>query len=298
MELRHLRYFVSVAAEGSFSSAADRLRVAQSALSKQIRDLEREVGVPLLERLPRGVRLTAAGGAFLTQARATIERADHAIEDARRAAQRRASSLHLAQGELVGLAPVMAELVAAFREAHPAIELEVSNLDEVEAYTALRERRVDVAALYATCWPVEGFEGHRLVSFEAAGALLSARHPLAAKSALHLGDLQDLTFLHVAGPHWAQVYKAIHQALRERGLVPARVRDVSRESANVLLATGQAWALASDLSAARYRTSTTIVYRPFLEPPIPGWLALLWPCGAASPIVRRLVHVARRILSH
>src|SRR2546423_15621748 len=75
MELRHFRYFVAVAEEHSFAHAARRLRVAQPALSKQIRDLETELGVTLFERLPRGVRLTPAGGAFLADARGTPEAA-------------------------------------------------------------------------------------------------------------------------------------------------------------------------------------------------------------------------------
>src|SRR5439155_24859855 len=85
MELRHLRYFVAVAEEGSFLRAASRLRVAQPALSKQIRDLEREVGVKLFERLPRGARVTRAGEQFLSNARAALESAARAIATARRA---------------------------------------------------------------------------------------------------------------------------------------------------------------------------------------------------------------------
>src|SRR5258706_202391 len=79
MELRHLRYFVAVAEERSFSGAATRLRVAQPSLSKQIRDLENELGTVLLERGPRGVHLTAAGRAFLIEARHTLDVAARAV---------------------------------------------------------------------------------------------------------------------------------------------------------------------------------------------------------------------------
>ena len=292
MELRHLRYFVSIAEQGSFVQAAGRLRVAQSALSKQIRDLEREVGVPLLERLPRGVRLTSAGEVFLAEARATLEHAAGAVASARRAQERRGSSLRLAHGEVVVWAPLIADLLVAFRAAHPEAELHVSNMDEVETYAALRERRVDVAVLFVLSWPDGEFAGHPLVSFETTGVLLPASHPLAAQPAVRLGDLRDLTFLHLAGQHWPLIYGTIHRELRDRGLVPARVRAVSMESANVQLATGDAWALAGEASAAPYRGSTTIVYRPFLEPPIPGWLALVWPREAPAALVPKLVALA------
>src|SRR5439155_15726987 len=100
MELRHLRYFVAVAEEGSFVRAAGRLRVAQPALSKQIRDLEREVGVTLFHRLPRGIRLTPAGEAFLVEARGTLTAAGRAVTSARGAAKDGASDLEFAHGEL------------------------------------------------------------------------------------------------------------------------------------------------------------------------------------------------------
>ena len=90
MELRHLRYFIAVAEEGSFINAAERrLHTAQPSLSRQIRDLELEVGVKLLERKPRGIVLTAAGQVFLDNARLLLMQLDATVESARRAEQPR-----------------------------------------------------------------------------------------------------------------------------------------------------------------------------------------------------------------
>src|SRR5256885_16694676 len=119
MELRHLRYFVSVAEQGSFVQAARRLRVAQPALSKQIRDLEGELGVTLFERLPRGVQLTRAGEAFLAHARVTLEAAARAVASARAAATDGGSALEFAPGQLAVETPISEHLPAAVRGAPP-----------------------------------------------------------------------------------------------------------------------------------------------------------------------------------
>src|SRR5512145_1933546 len=93
MELRHLRYFVAVARAGSFTRAAATLGIQQPPLSLQVRDLERELGYPLLERLPRGVALTAGGAVFLEEAAAILARVDGAVKRAGQAAQGTAGSL-------------------------------------------------------------------------------------------------------------------------------------------------------------------------------------------------------------
>src|SRR5215468_8991773 len=98
MELRHLRYFVAAAEAQNVSRAAARLHVSQPALSRQIRDLEEELGFPLFERSAKSVRLTEAGKTFLSEARAVLQRADEAVANARAVATDR-PELH------VGYAP-------------------------------------------------------------------------------------------------------------------------------------------------------------------------------------------------
>src|SRR5258708_9268564 len=108
MELRHLRYFVAVAEEGSLTNAAERrLHTAQPSLSRQIRDLELEVGVPLLERGTRGITLTAAGRTFLDHARLALLQVEAAGEAARRAAQpeKRAFTIGFLAGQSLWLLP-------------------------------------------------------------------------------------------------------------------------------------------------------------------------------------------------
>src|SRR5438034_8596073 len=122
MELRHLRYFVAVAEALNFTKASARLRVAQPALSRQMTDLEDEIGVDLMKRSPRGVTLTAEGKLFLNEVRELLKRADESVEKVRALARGEYGELH------VGYAPsptveVLPPALAAFQKAVPRVKL-------------------------------------------------------------------------------------------------------------------------------------------------------------------------------
>jgi DNA-binding transcriptional LysR family regulator len=296
VELRHLRYFVAVAEEGSFLRAARRLRVAQPALSKQIHDLEREVGVKLFERLPRGTRVTAAGEEFLRDARHALESASRAVATARKAAS--ATGLTFALGDVYVYTPILLKLLAAFRQASPETAVRVVRVHEADQQAALRERRVDVAATFVGTWPVPGLEAIRLADCTVTGVLLPASHPLAAQPRVRLADLRDLLWLHPSERSRPDLYQALRSGLESRGLVPARHRGRRGDvGANLAIAAGDAWALANPAVAAVYADmGGSIVHRPFVEAPIPLWFALTWRTDA-SPLVETLVAVARRTLA-
>jgi len=294
MELRHLRYFVAVAEEGSFLRAASRLRVAQPALSKQMRDLEREVGVNLFERLPRGARVTPAGEHFLRNARNALESAARAVATARRTGS--ATELKLAHSELYVYTHVLVKLLAAFRQASPETPVRVARVDDVDQHAALREQRIDVAATFVGTWPVPGLEALQLVDCAATGVLLPATHPLAAQPRVRLQDLSDLTWLHPSQHSRPELYRVLRMALESRGLLAARHRGRRGDiGANVAIAAGDAWALANPAVAALYADMEgAIVHRPFVDAPIPLWFALVWSNDSPSPLVQTLVEVARR----
>src|SRR3954469_19819757 len=148
MELRHLRYFVAVAEELHFGRAAARLHIAQPPLSRQIRDLEREVGTPLFERVPRGVTLTAAGRAFLPEARLTLAQAERAQRTAERAARGEIGRLRVGFVEAVRDAGVLPEVLGFFRLHLPDIGLSLFEMDPVQQTEAFRDRRIDLGILH------------------------------------------------------------------------------------------------------------------------------------------------------
>jgi DNA-binding transcriptional LysR family regulator len=145
MELRHLRYFVAVAETENVTRAAAKLHVSQPALSRQIRDLESELGFALLERDAKSVRLTEAGRVFLAEARAVLYRADEAVT--------RARNMALAGGEIhVGYAPtptarILPPALRAFRTEMPKVRVKLHELSTEDMLSGIRERKLDVALL-------------------------------------------------------------------------------------------------------------------------------------------------------
>ena len=147
MELRHLRYFVAVAEEGSLLNAAERrLNTSQPSLSRQIRDLEVEVGVQLLERQARGVALTAAGRVFLDHARLALLQIEAATEGARQTAQPQRPVLSM--GFLVGLEVMwLPQLLRILREEAPDVDVTLSTQSSPELALALMRGKLDIAFL-------------------------------------------------------------------------------------------------------------------------------------------------------
>lgn len=146
MELRHLRYFVAVAEEQNITRAAERLHVSQPPLSRQIRDLEDELGVDLLERTAKSVKLTQAGRVFLNEARAVLQRAEEAIQAARDAALSQLSELH------VGYAPsptveILPPALRAFRESSPGVRVTLHDMTSAEMLAGLRKEELHLAML-------------------------------------------------------------------------------------------------------------------------------------------------------
>jgi DNA-binding transcriptional LysR family regulator len=146
MELRHLRYFLAVAEAQNFTKAAQRLRVAQPALGRQVNDLEDELGVKLLARSPRGATLTAAGEAFIAEAKAVLQRAEEAARVARAFAQGERGELHLgyAPSPTVELLP---RILHAYQSEAPGVRIVLHDLSTGEMLVGLRSGKLHVALM-------------------------------------------------------------------------------------------------------------------------------------------------------
>lgn len=220
MELRHLRYFVAVAEHLGFSRAAEHLHLAQQSLSQQIGVLERGLGVRLFDRDTRGTRLTAAGRAFLPEARAVLARADAAVAVVRRAGRGEIGRLDLAF--LASTANYMLPpVVRALRERFPDLELTTHHGQIDELVAGLRDGRFDAAF---TRPPLVPDLATRTLATEPVCAVLPAGHPLATRTELHLADLADEDWVLTPRESWPPWHEKYDRDFTAAGFTPRVVQ--------------------------------------------------------------------------
>jgi LysR family transcriptional regulator, hca operon transcriptional activator len=193
MELRHLRYFIAVAEEGSLTVAAERrLHTAQPSLSRQIRDLEHEVGAQLLTRSARGVELTAAGRAFLEHARLALAQTEAAVDAARRAEKpaRPLFALGFLTGQEMEWLPRTMNIL---KDELPNIEVTISSQYSPDLADSLMRGRIDLAFLRPE--PQMPDLEYRLVAKEPLLVVLPSDHRLASRAAISIQDIAQETFI-------------------------------------------------------------------------------------------------------
>src|ERR1700761_1951992 len=195
MELRHLRYFVAVAEAGSLTvAAAKKLHTAQPSLSRQIRDLEYEVGVPLMNRSVHGIELTAAGRAFLDHARLALTQADAAKEAARRAVLPHKPTF--AMGYLIGQeGDWLPQAPAILRNELPNIEIRVSSDHSTVLADDLQRGKLDIAFMRPEQKPDLDY---KLVAEEPIVTILPSDHRLAEHKSIDPHDLSGETFIGIS----------------------------------------------------------------------------------------------------
>ncbi len=261
MELRHLRYFVAVAEEGSLTVAAERrLHTAQPSLSRQMRDLENAVGTQLLVRSARGVELTAAGKVFLDHARLILAQTEAAAAAARHAAQ--SGRRTLALGFLSGCEPEwLPGIMHVLRDELPRIEVTISSRHSPQLAEDLAAGKLDAAFMR----PEDGFPSlaYRVLISEPLIAVLPSDHRLACREAIHPSDLAGETFISMANQ--APVLRRLIEDYIEKariGLVPAhRVEYLSMAMSVVASTRGICFLPAF----ARNFLTRSVVARPLAE---------------------------------
>ena len=251
MELRHLRYFVAVAEELHFRRAADRLHVAQPAVSEQIRKLESELGVQLFDRTQRSVSLTASGQAMLGEARRVLRQADVAQMAARNAAEDAKSRLRI--GYLSDSLPArVSRAMRMLTASAPAVQVSLETGPAIGLVESVRSEQLD-AAVVGLPAPTRGLRatpaGH-----EGIVAALPVTHPLASSAPIPIERLAPERLVTLPRDANPAFHNAVVSMCRDAGLAPAllELAEPRVDLALLSVATGAGPALLPESAAAHY----------------------------------------------
>jgi DNA-binding transcriptional LysR family regulator len=290
MELRQLEYFVAVAEEANFTRAAERIHVAQPAVSAQIQRLERELGQPLFDRSRRVVRLTAAGDAVLPHARAALG----AVGDMQTAVDEVTQVVRGAVtiGTVASHSVDIPRLLADFHADHPNVEITLGTDSSDNLIESLRSGLLDMAIV--SVGPDETPEGLEVevVTDEAIQAAVSPIDPLARRKKIRLADLRDRTL--IALPVGAGIRHQFDIACAAAGVTPRIAFEATTPVALADLAERGLGVAIVPASVPRGRDG---LHAMSIVPEIRGRLVLAWRSpGPISPAARVLVERARLLL--
>jgi DNA-binding transcriptional LysR family regulator len=291
MELRHLRYFVAVAEELNFTHAATRLRVAQPALSSQIKDLESELAAKLFERGPGGVQLTRAGKAFYLRARTILVQAAEAAQEARTAAGTMSGSLVIGFPSGLHL-NYLAPVIHSYRKRNPKVELDYFHGLVAQQLKALREGRIDIGFVTLPA-PLDGF-AHQVIWRVPFKVVLPSHHPLARRKEFDLTDLRAEDFVFCTRESRPEFYDEFFRQCSNAGFRPRVVKEVGGYPTNMLglISVGVGISVLPHFEAVERIQG--LAWRALIKPKLWTDFALVWRQPATSPVVEQFATCARK----
>lgn len=295
MELRHLRYFVAVAEDLHFGRAAARLHIAQPPLSRQIRDLERELGAELFARVKGRVSLTHAGRAFLVEARRTLAQAERARATAQRAARGEVGRLRVGFVEAATYSGVLADVLGLFRARHPDVGLELFELSSLQQTEALREGRVEVGVLHSLPYDAAEWLGVERLTDDPMIVALPSGHRLARRPTLPLAALAAEPLLLLRRPDGPGLHDRIIAACQAAGFSPAVAQQAGQLQTLVgLVAAGAGVTFVPGSLEALRRPG--VVYRRVAGLGLDMGLWAVWRLAEESPVAARFLDALREVV--
>jgi DNA-binding transcriptional LysR family regulator len=294
MELRHLRYFVAVGEEQHYGRASRRLGVAQPALSRQIQDLEEEIGFKLFDRLPRGVKLSAAGKLFLEDARRILQAVSEATARAERVARGQAGTLRVGFAENASWHGVVPESFRRFREQQPDAELQLQPAASLEQLDAIRSGHVDAG--FAYFMPNADPELDQLaVAVNRVELAVPKSHPLSRLKKLRLRDLTVAAFVWFPRRASPAFYDRLMHECYRGGLKSPRIVQEALNEATILSLVSTGLGVGWVLGSARWRCPETVSILPVADLNVPLKLALVWRRDNTSPLLARFIRDVQRL---
>jgi Transcriptional regulator len=289
MELRTLKHFIAVAEELNFSRAAERLNMAQPPLSQQIKALEAELGVLLLERTKHSVSLTAAGEGFLRLAYKTVEDAETAVLNAQAASRGEIGSLAIGFVASVAFS-FLPGLLRDFSAAYPRVELSICDLTTAEQEAAFEERRIDIGFLRP---PVEDERLEReSVMAEGFVLALPVGHRLASLDVVPLKELSGEGITAISRSLAPGLYAQTEAILARAGIEPVVLQEVGQlDIAVSFAAAGLGLAILPESVSSLRRDD--VAYRPIADCEDRAEVVMAWRRGSASETARNFIDLVR-----
>ena len=294
MELRHLRYFVAVAEELHFGRAARRLGVAQPPLSRQIRDLEREIGTPLFDRVPRGVDLTPAGAAFLPEARLTLAQAERAQRSAQRAARGETGRLRVGFVEAATHSGILPDVLSFFRMHLPSVGLSLFELESLRQAEALRDARIDLGILHSPPLDADRWLRVELIYTEPVVLVVPGSHRLARRARFTLASLADESFVLFSRTIAPPMYDDIIARCRAVKFSPRIVQEATGWHTLASLVGAGIGVGFVPRSLTRFQQQG-VAYRPVRDLGVSMALSAVWKIGEKSAVRERFVTALRAV---
>lgn len=260
MELRHLRYCVAIADEESFSRASARLRIAQPALSRQIKAVEAEIGVALFQRLPRGAALTNAGRIFIEEARAVLATVEGAVQKAQRAQRGEVGLLRIGFTGSASFNPFVTRAIRDFRRLNPHVEIELVEEATASLLARFNANRLDVAFLRPAPGEVDHLWSMHVLN-EPLMVAMPSEHPHAAKARVDLKLLAREDFIIYPRQNGRALFDLIISVCREVGFSP-KVLQIAPQMTSIvnLVATGIGLSIVP--ASIAQVTTPGVAYRP------------------------------------
>jgi len=291
VELRHLRYFVAVGEEEHFGRAAERLHVVQPALTRQVRQLEEEIGCALFERLKRGVRLTEAGKSFLEEARRLLTDLGRSVDRTRLIAQGRVGRLRVGFSDTATYSGELPSILRNFRARWPDVRLELFPTSSLVAGEQLLRQEVDVAFVYVVPTDLRELKTHT-ISVEQWVLALPQAHPLVKSKRVKLGDLKREPFVwfprSVAPPLHDRVLAACHTA----GLTLNIAQEVSNPTTMLSLVAGGI-GVTFTITSAQKTKPDSVVLRKVDDLRLTAELSAIWRGDNNVPALQKFIEIVR-----
>lgn len=287
MELRQLRYFVAVAEELSFVRAAKRVGISQPPLSRQIANLEAEIGTMLFNRNKHGVTTTEAGSVLREELRHALPRLETAIKTAQRAAKGQVGTLVLGFGGSA-VYTITPTLLRSFRRSFPDVELLLQNVPVTSQLDALMDQRIDIGFLIM---PVDNDAiATKVLLRDKLNVALPSGHPLTKRKIVSLNELSNENFLVFPRSRNFGFYNKVVDLCTRAGFIPNVAQEISPLESQIGLVAAEVGIAIVPSVAQKFRL-TEVEFRPLRERTAYVEFAMAWRKSNTSPAVRAFIDV-------